>query len=104
MSPEQIRAEPDLDHRTDVYSIGVILYEVLTHHFLFDEKRLTTLLRMVQDDPPIPPRERAPERTIPRLLASICLKCLEKDPADRYPTIRAVIDALQAWIQPEDEE
>ena len=97
MSPEQITASKDIDQRTDVYSVGAVLYEALTLELMAWGKSLNEMLLHIQYDEPTPPREKAPDRNIPEELEHICLKCIQKSPDDRYYTIREVIDALQAW-------
>ena len=68
--------------RTDIYGLGVILYELLTGRPPYSGATdVETLKRLVTDDP-VPPRKLRPD--IPRDLEAICLKCLEKDPARRY--------------------
>ena len=97
MSPEQITASKDIDHRTDVYSVGVVLYEALTLELMAWGKSLNEMLLHIQYDNPPAPRDKAPHRNIPEELEQICMKCIEKNPDDRFETIREVIEALQAW-------
>lgn len=97
MSPEQIAASKDLDHRTDIYSVGTMLYEVLTLERMISGKTLNQLLRRIQEETPLKPSERAPDRLVPQELEDICLRCIEKNPDNRYETIRELIDNLQAW-------
>ena len=97
MSPEQIAASKDLDHRTDIYSIGAMLYEVLTLERMVSGKTLNQVLRRIQEESPIRPIEKAPDRHIPNELEHICMKCIEKNPSNRYATIDEVLNALQTW-------
>jgi len=97
MSPEQVAASKDIDHRTDIYSVGAVLYEVLTLELMAWGKTLNEMLQHIKFDEPPPPREKAPHRLIPEELEEICLKCIAKDPENRYSTISEVIEALQAW-------
>lgn len=83
MAPEQIQQETIGAH-TDIYSLGAILYEMLTGRIPFQGQRLTETFDKILHDPPIPPRRIDP--SIPRDLQAICLKCLEKRPQDRYAT------------------
>ena len=85
MSPEQALGQrAPLDGRTDIYSLGVTLYELLTRRpAFFGEDRLE-ILRQIAQDEPVPPRKLAP--TIPADLETIVLKAMAKPPADRYAT------------------
>jgi len=95
MSPEQVRGGGEIDARTDIYSIGVVLYEILTLKEPLRGERVHETFEMIVKEDPIPPAERTPERQIPRLLAAITMKALKKDPSDRFQTMTAMIDALR---------
>ncbi|MHC4941350.1 MAG: serine/threonine-protein kinase, partial [Planctomycetota bacterium] len=83
MSAEQVSAEPGaVDHRTDIYSLGVTLYEVLTLQTPFRASELPVLCAQIQRRDPIAPRRI--DRRIPRDLETIVLKAMEKDPRMRY--------------------
>ncbi|MEZ4380972.1 MAG: serine/threonine-protein kinase [Nannocystaceae bacterium] len=85
-----------LDVRADVYSFGVIVYELLTARVPFDDVNAARLEAMHLMSPVPPLREVAPAAKIPEALEEVILKALEKRPEDRYPTMTAFIDALQA--------
>src|SRR6185369_10214154 len=76
----------------DVYALGVVLYEAVTGNRPFSAPDAITLLRLVAEEVPAPPRQTAPG--VPRDLELICLKCLAKDPAERYPAAGALADDL----------
>ncbi len=95
MSPEQVRGGGEIDNRTDIYSIGVVLYEILTLKEPLRGDRVNETFEMILHETPIPPLQRTPNRYIPRLLASISMKAMEKDPANRYQTMQEMIEALR---------
>jgi len=96
MSPEQVRGGGEaIDARTDVYSIGVVLYEILTLKEPLRGKKVNETFEMIVNQPPVPPQERTPHRQIPAELAAITLKALEKDPKNRFQTMQAVIESLR---------
>jgi tetratricopeptide (TPR) repeat protein len=95
MSPEQIRNPHAVDGRSDLYSIGVILYQLLTGELPF--RGVTRmLLEQVQYDEPRPPRRLNDK--IPRDLETITLKCLAKEPERRYPTADELAADLRRWV------
>jgi serine/threonine protein kinase len=97
MSPEQITAgRTPLDHRTDIYSLGATLYELLTLHPPFTgERREQVLAQILHKDP------RAPRKVNPKVpvdLETICQKALEKDPDRRYQTAGAMAEDLRRYV------
>jgi beta-lactam-binding protein with PASTA domain len=91
LSPEQAQGKP-VDARSDLYSIGIVLYEMLTGVVPFDaESPVSVALKQVSEAP-LPPRERNPE--VPPALDAVVMRSLEKDPARRYPNADAFIEAL----------
>jgi serine/threonine-protein kinase len=97
MSPEQIAESQDIDHRTDIYSLGVVLYEVLTLQHMFGDEKLEDLLEKGKTERPEWPSKKAPQRRIPGELEEICMRCLEKDPDDRVQTARELVSELRSW-------
>jgi serine/threonine protein kinase len=97
MAPEQARGHnPEVGPAVDVYSLGAILYEMLTGRPPFQADNVFDLLQLATNSPPTPPRQLRPE--IPRALEAICLKCLEKDPYKRYHTAQALADDLRRFL------
>jgi hypothetical protein len=80
---------------TDVYGLGAIFYALLTGKSPFGGDSVIETLEAVRNRPPEAPRKR--NARIPRDLELICLKCLEKNPADRYATAEAFADDLRRW-------
>jgi WD40 repeat protein/tetratricopeptide (TPR) repeat protein len=96
MSPEQALAQRVVvDHRTDVYSLGATLYELLTLRPVFEGQDRQELLRQIAFEEP--PRPRKLDRAIPAELEIIVLKALEKRPQDRYATAQLLADDLRRW-------
>ena len=92
MSPEQAKGEP-LDHRSDLYSLGVVLYEMLTSNLPYDaDGVLAQAIKHINELPPSP-REVNPE--VPEALDALTMKVLAKDPEDRYPSAAALAHDLE---------
>jgi serine/threonine-protein kinase len=92
MSPEQALGRPDIDHRSDIYSLGAVGYRMLLGRPPFYGSNDTAILEQHVTTPPVPIRDVNP--TIPRDFAKIIMQCLEKDPANRFPTAKKLGAAL----------
>lgn len=96
MSPEQIEGTP-VDPRSDVYSLGAVLYESLTLEPMVQGDNAQEVLQRAKEETPLPPSERTPDRMIPPELDAICMRCVEKAPADRYASASLVVAELRSW-------
>lgn len=97
LSPEQVRGHrKNIDHRTDVYALGIILYKVITGQFPFVDNQFSALYKKILQDMPIAPRKI--DREISKELNFICLKTIAKNADDRYQTAESFAQALQSYL------
>ncbi len=94
MSPEQARGLPDIDHRSDIYSLGALGYRMLMGRPPFSGRDGNEVLEKHVKQAPVPIRDVNP--TIPKDFADAIMKCLEKDPWERFSTAKELETALQA--------
>jgi serine/threonine protein kinase len=95
-SPEQARGDPELDARSDIFSLGAILYEILTGVVPFRADRFPEQVREICEREPVLPRRI--NAAIPGGVQNICLKCLEKNPRDRYGSARELADDIERFL------
>ncbi|WP_437946524.1 protein kinase [Sorangium sp. So ce296] len=93
MSPEHIRNTRTVDARSDIWALGMTLYQLLTGRLPFENEAVSALFVSIVTDPPVPPRAYRPE--IPVELEYILLMCLEKDPARRPQTVAELVSLLE---------
>jgi len=101
MSPEQVRAVPDVDPRSDLYSVGAVLYEMVTGARPFDgNSAFAIMLAQVGQDPPAP---ISLEPALPLGLNELILRALAKDPGDRFQSALEFRQALESFREREKE-
>jgi len=98
MSPEQSAGDRDIDGRTDLYSLGIVAYQMLCGDLPFNATSTPALLVKHLSERPTPIGQRA---NVPPDLARAVMLCLEKNPADRFPNARAFVEALETGRVPE---
>ncbi len=97
IAPERLHEDQrPVDRRSDIYSLGVTIFQLLTGEPPFHHPSFTEMLRQVREDPPPPLRDLAP--SLPAELEAIVMKCLAKEPDARYPTARTVAEDLWRFI------
>jgi serine/threonine protein kinase len=100
MSPEQAQGLADIDHRSDIYSLGALGYRLLVGRPPFRGNTVAEILAKHVKEPPVPIRDLNP--SIPKELADAIMRCLEKDPWKRFSTameLRAVLDAVSFFTK-----
>jgi len=100
LAPEQLRGET-IDRRCDVYALGVVMYELLTHRKAFDGQSLPEIVHAVEHARPPPPHELRPE--VPLALSDITMRAISHDLAQRYRSARQMSQALKQWLEAEAE-
>ncbi|MCK4342211.1 MAG: protein kinase, partial [Phycisphaerae bacterium] len=98
LSPEQIRGESaKIDHRTDIYSLGITIYELLTRRKPFDGETREQIITGICTAEPAAPRRLAPR--VPIDLETICLRAIEKDPTRRHPSAALLAEDLRRFAE-----
>jgi serine/threonine-protein kinase len=98
MSPEQAVETGDVDERTDIYNMGIILFEVLTGESYMSGRNFKEIKRKLQEDPVREPRAVAPLKKIPAELNAICMKALQRSVTDRYQKMSEFSEDLRAAL------
>ncbi len=98
MAPEQIRSAADVDARADIWSLGCVLYELLTKQYAFDAPSLMQTCAQVLESQPVPLTRHRPD--LPAELEAVVARCLEKDPARRYQDLGELALALAPFAPP----
>jgi serine/threonine protein kinase len=101
MSPEQVRGSGSVDRRTDVYSMGVMLYEILTGRLPFEGQTAMEVMVKAANDPVKPPSKATTVQMNPvhfSALEAVCLKAMSKRADDRYSDARKFADDLSRWL------
>jgi serine/threonine-protein kinase len=98
MSPEQATADPNTDHRADLYAFGVLAYEILTGQTPFGKRSPAELLAAHVTEPPRPIADARPN--LPPALAALVMRCLQKRPADRPQSAGEILQSLDEITTP----
>jgi serine/threonine-protein kinase len=98
MSPEQVRAQHTLDHRTDIWSLGAVFYEMLTGFPPFGGNTVAEVCAAILGSTPAPPSLYSSD--VPDELSRVVLRCLEKDPEQRFPSMAELASALTPFAHP----
>ena len=102
MSPEIARGDSNLDHRTDVFSLGIMLFEILTHQFMIEGEDFVEIKKKLIEKPLPLPREVAPDKEIPKDLQAICMKALKRRKTERYYSVTDFLGDLQRFRHNEE--
>ena len=95
MAPEQVAADPGVDHRADIYAVGVLVYELLAGRPPFEGESSQDVLAAQLTRAPVPVSEHRSD--VPPALEAIVMRCLEKRPADRWQGATAIVQALDEF-------
>ena len=96
MSPEQARETGDVDERTDIYNIGIVLFETLTNQSFMSGRNFKEIKKKILNDPVRTPLDVVGK--VPKALNAVCEKALQKDPQDRYQSMTEFVDDLKNYL------
>lgn len=96
MSPEQVSGHRGIDERTDIFSVGVVLYEMLALREPFRGRHIDETFHNICHKEVPPPSERSPDRGIPAAADDVVMRAIQKKPADRFESMRELIAAIHA--------
>ena len=97
MSPEQVSGRWMVDERTDVYSLGVVMYEMMAQREPFRGANIRETFANITSKEPIKPSEAAPHRFIPQELEQICLKAMAREPSARFQSMRIMMEEINEF-------
>lgn len=98
MSPEQARETGDVDERTDIYNIGIVLFELLTNQSFMSGRNFKEIKKKILNDPVRTPLDLVGKGKVPKALNAVCEKALQKDPKDRYQNMTEFVDDLRNYL------
>ena len=98
MSPEQVLGNRPVDERSDIFSMGIVLYEMLAQREPFVGREKQATFHNIVHEEPTAPSQAAPHRLIPEALDRICFRALRKDPADRYQSMRLMVEEVEEFL------
>lgn len=98
MSPEQVDGKRGIDERSDIFSAGVVLYEMLALREPFRGANIDETFDNIKNKDVPPPSERSPDRDIPKAADAVVMKALQKRPADRYQSMRELIAEIRSIV------
>jgi serine/threonine protein kinase len=97
MSPEQVTGNRLVDERTDIFSLGVVMYEMMAQREPFRGQDISATFDNIVRQAPKSPSEVAPHRFIPQPLEEICLKAMQKEPIDRFQSMQEMMEAINKF-------
>ncbi len=101
MSPEQLETPYNIDYRTDIYSLGTLLFEILTFDRMIEGEDVVTVVENIKKSAQPQPSQRAKFGKVPEELEQICMKCTKSNRDERYTSMEHVINELEHWMHPE---